>query len=588
MSTSPRRLGAALVGLVAAAAVAGFLFVRDNDETAKSEQPSSAAQSAPARGGRLVATIRSEPRSFNRLVANDQVSQFLAALTQARLVRINLATQQVEPWLAESWESANGQRYVIKLRPGITFSDGTPLTSADVLFSFAAVFDPKVNSPIAAALTIDGKPIEVQALDDRTIAVNFPAPFGPGVRILDALPILPKHKLAAALAAGKFREAWSVTTTPADLAGLGPFVVRNYIAGQRVELERNPHYWRKDDKGAPLPYLDQLTLEIVPDQAAEMLRLESGQSDLSNNELRPDDVPAARRLASQGKLKLHELGVGLDADFMWFNLQAQGPAFKQPDGGVQKPWLASRDFRQAVSYAVDRRQFVNTVLLGAGTPIEGPVTPANKDWYAADVPRYPYDPVKARTLLGQVGATDANKDGWLELADGSPLQFTLLTQRGHAVRERAAAVIKEDLAKVGVRVDVTTLEPTALIDHLMRGAYEAMYFSASASDTDPASNMDFWISSGGFHPWNPGQPKPATDWEREIDTLMHQQVGSTNPNERKRLFTKVQQIFAAEQPVLYFAAPNIVIATSSRVRNAQPAVLKPPVLWAADTLAVQN
>lgn len=587
MSKSSRRLGAVVVGLVAVAAIT-TLVVRHNDQTPISEQHTPAANAAPARGGRLVATIRSEPRSFNRLVSSDQVSQFLGVLTQARLVRINLATQQVEPWLAASWESTDGQHYVVHLRPGVTFSDGTPLTSADVVFTFAAVYDPKVNSPMAEALKVDGKPIEVRAVDERTVAVNFPARFGPGVRILDAVPILPKHKLGAALEAGKFREAWGVTTTPADLAGLGPFIVRSYVAGQRVELDRNPHYWRTDEKGVRLPYLDHLTLEIVPDQAAEMLRLEAGQSDLSNNELRPDDVPAARKLAAQGRLTLYELGVGLDADFLWFNLGPNGPARHAANGAAAKPWIDTSAFRQAVSYAIDRRQFVNTVLLGAGTPIEGPVTPANKEWYAADVPKYPHDPVKARALLAGLGATDRDKDGWLEAADGTPLQFTLLTQRGHAIRERAAAVIKEDLAKVGVRADVTMLEPTALIDHLMRGAYEAMYFTASASDTDPASNLDFWLSSGAFHPWNPGQATPATAWEREIDTLMQQQVGTTDLAERKRLFTKVQQIFATEQPVLYFAAPNVVIATSARVGNAQPAVLKPPVLWAADSLAVRQ
>jgi peptide/nickel transport system substrate-binding protein len=544
--------------------------------------------STPRPGGRLVATIRSEPRSFNRLVSSDQVSQFLSVLMQARLVRINQATQQVEPWLATSWETTDGLHYTLHLNPGVAFSDGVPLTAADVVFSFAAVYDPKVNSPIAEALKIDGKPIEVRAVDDRTVAVNFPARFGPGVRILDALPILPRHRLQSALDAGKFRDAWSVTTTPTEIVSLGPFVLTSYIAGQRVELDRNKHYWRKDERGQQLPYLDHLTLEIVPDQSAEMLRLEAGQSDLQNNELRPDDVPSARKLAAAGRLHLYEMGVGLDADLLWFNLTANGPAHKAVDGAAAKPWLDTRAFRQAMSYAVDRQQFVNTVLLGAGTPIDGPVTPGNKDWFAADVVHYPHDLAKARDLLTGLGATDKDRDGWLEAADGTPMQFTLLTQRGHGLRERAAAVIKEDLAQVGVRADVTALEPTALIDRLMRGAYEAIYFGTSASDTDPASNLDFWLSRGAFHVWNPGQEKPATAWEQEIDTLMMQQLATLDRTERKRLFDRVQQIFATEQPALYFASPNIVIASSARVINATPAILKPPVLWSADTIAVRH
>jgi peptide/nickel transport system substrate-binding protein len=593
MRIPSRRVVAVLSGVVVLAALFA-VYTHNNVRTPIAEQSASPAASLQGvnsagahRGGSLVATVRSEPRHFNRLISTDQVSQFLSLLTQARLVRINQVTQRVEPWLADSWDTPDGQRFTLRLRPGITFSDGVPLTAADVVFTFAAVYDPKVNSPLAEAMKIGGKPIEVRAIDDHTVAVNFPAPYGPGVRILDAVPILPRHRLEAALAAGKFREAWSVTTTPSEIAGLGPFILTRYVAGQRVELERNPHYWRTDERGQQLPYLDRLTLEIVPDQSAEMLRLEAGQSDLSNNELRPDDVPAARKLASDGRLQLHDLGVGLDADFLWFNLTPKGSAHQAVDGAAAKPWMATREFRQAVSYAIDRQQFVNTVLLGAGTPIDGPVTPGNKDWYASDVPKYPHDPVKARALLTGLGATDRNHDGWLEAADGTPLQFTLLTQRGHALRERAAAVLKEDLAKIGVRADVSALEPTALIDHLMRGAYDAIYFGASASDTDPVSSLDFWLSSGQFHPWNPGQETPSTEWERQIDALMQQQLTTVDQAERKRLFAQVQRIFATEQPALYFAAPNVIVASSARLLNAQPALLKPPVLWAADALAVR-
>jgi peptide/nickel transport system substrate-binding protein len=115
-----------------------------------------------------------------------------------------------------------------------------------------------------------------------------------------------------------------------------------------------------------------------------------------------------------------------------------------------------------------------------------------------------------------------------------------------------------------------------------------VYFSVLATDTDPALNPDFWFSSGSAHLWNIGQKSPATPWERRIDELMARQIASADEGERKRLFDEVQQVFAEHAPVLYFAAPRIYVAYSSRVLNAMPAVSRPQLLWAADTLAVAH
>ncbi len=194
-------------------------------------------------------------------------------------------------------------------RPGIRFSDGTPFTSADVLFSFDALYDPKVKAELASNLRVDGRPLVVKALGDSVVTVTFPAPFGPGIAVLETLPILPRHRLKAALDAGTFRDAWSTTTPPADIVGLGPFVLQEYVAGQRLRFVRNAHFWRKDDAGRQLPYLDQIELQIVPEQNAEVLRLQSGGVDLTNDQVRAEDLGALRQLESKGVLKLAEAGV---------------------------------------------------------------------------------------------------------------------------------------------------------------------------------------------------------------------------------------------------------------------------------------
>jgi peptide/nickel transport system substrate-binding protein len=588
-----------LLVLLSLILVAGYTFYSsrsDQDAGSSSIDSAAAGSDVARRGGQLTATLRTEPRSFNRLFAPDPATKLVTTLTQAGLVRVNQVTQELEPWLAERWEttsnSANtggGPHYLIHLRRGLTFSDGAPFTAADVIFTFMALYDPKIASPLAEAYKIDGKPLAVTATDDHTVNIVFPAPYGPGLRWLESLPILPRHKLEAAWKEGKLRDAWSAATAPSEIAGLGPFVLKSYTPGQRLEFERNSKYWRKDDRGEMLPYLDRLTVEITPTQAAEMLKFEAGQADLLSSELRPEDIPAAKRLAADQKVRVHDLGVGLDSDFLWFNLTPKGPTTTAVEGAPPRPWLGRREFRHAIAHAIDRQQFVDTVLLGAGAPVYGPVTPGNKEWVATDLPTWPYDPAKAGALLDELGLKDVNNDGIRDIdSKGTPVRFGLFTQKGHATRERAAEVIKEDLRKIGIQVDVTALDLPALRERIGTGVYDAIYFGILASDRDPAVNLDFWLSRGAFHVWNPGQTTPATPWEKEIDALMLKSTATTDQAERKRLFDQVQKILASEQPVLHFAAAATVVATGSRVLNAQPALLRPQVLWAPDTLAVRH
>ena len=251
----------------------------------------------------------------------------------------------------------------------------------------------------------------------------------------------------------------------------------------------------------------------------------------------------------------------------------------------RRDWLQADDFRRAVSQAVDRRVFADTVYLGLGEPVHGPITASNQRWYNANVDVYDFDLAAARTRLASVGLVDVDADGQLDGPDGSPARFTLLTQRGHSVRARAAAVIAQDLGRLGVTVDVVPLEFGALIDRVSRMDFDAAYLGFRASDTDPGSNLDLWLSRSSFHFWNPSQPAPATAWEGRIDALMTAQVATADAAQRKRLFDEVQQIFADYVPAIYFAAPRVIIATSPRVANPRPALLEPYMLWNADTLA---
>ena len=536
----------------------------------------------PGGSGAAVGTIRDEPQTFNRLAARDNISVLMTQLTQAGLVRINRTEDVVEPWLAESWSSDDdGRTHTLTLREGMTFSDGEPFTSADVLFSFEALYDERLGSALADSLRIDGRPIGVEAPDATTVVVRFPVPYSPGLRLLDSLPMLPRHLLEPALRAGTFRDAWGLSTPPAEMAGLGPFVLESYQPGQRLVFARNTRYWRTDAAGVQLPYLDRITLEIVSDQNAEMLRLETGEVDFISSGIRAEDVGNLSRAADAGQVQLFHLGVGLDADFLAFNLQPSAMA-----DDPRRAWLQSLDWRLAVSHAVDRAAFADTIYLGLAEPIFGPITPGNRTWFQPDLPVFDYDLRRAHALLEGLGLADRDGDGLREDRGGRPVRFTLLTQQGNTIRERAAQVLQADLQQVGIGVDIVPLEFGALIDRIVSMNFDAVYFGFLVSDTDPAANLDFWLSSAAFHFWNPSQPTPATDWERGIDELFGQQLTRSDMDERRRLFDEIQTLFAENQPILYFAAPRFSLATSARLANVEPSLLVPYVLWNADTLAV--
>jgi peptide/nickel transport system substrate-binding protein len=553
------------------AIVAGTLWFRQPG-------PAKVAGGATA-GGALTASLRSEPAHYNRYLDAKAAADLLSLLTHARLVRINRATDELEPALAESWtQSADGLSYTLKLRSGVTFSDGHPFSADDVLFTARVLYDPAVNSSLGTSLRVDGKPLVFEATDAATVIVRFPSPYAPGLRLLDNLAILPKHKLEAALDAGTFADAWKVGTPPAELAGLGPFVMAEHVTGQRMVFAKNPHYWKKDSNGVQLPYLDRLTIAIVPDQNTEALRLQSGEIDMmSNGDIRPDDHQAFRRAAEQGKLRLLDVGIGLDPNLLWFNLGESSAA--------RAALFRERAFRQAIAYAVDRDAIVNTVYLGAAVPIYGPVTPGNRTWYSTAAPQYPLDRARARELLASLGLADKDGDGMLEDARGEPVRFSVIVQQGNTIRERTVSVIQDQLRQVGIGVDIAPLDPQSMFQRMAAGTYDSMYHGAQASSTDPIIGWsEFWFSSGQAHYWNPQQKTPATEWEGRIDALMHKVESAPTLTERQQLFADAQKIFGEELPAIYFAAPRVTVAISSRVGNPQPAPQVPQLLWSADTL----
>lgn len=530
----------------------------------------------------LRASTRSEPVTFNRLLARDQTSLVVSTLINASLVRINHDTQELEPYLAASWTaSGDGRHVTLRLHPDARFSDGEPVTADDVRFSFDAVYDTRVGSDLRESLLVEGRPIGVRAVDTHTVELEFPALYGPGLRPLHVLPILPRHLLGAALAAGTLQTTWSLSARPDEVVGAGPFVLERYDPGVATYFRRSPHAWgRAAESGRGTP-VQAVELRVLPSQDAEFLQLASGQLDVTTGDLRPGDVPEARRLAEDGVLQVFDLGVALTADLLWFNLV--------PDAAVtqDRPWLRERAFREAIAYAVDRQAFVDAVYQGSGEPVSGLITSGNRTWNAPDLKPRPHSRDRAMALLDDLGLSDHDGDGIREDAASHPARFSVLVQQGHASRQRAMTVLQETLRDIGLQMDIVSLDAGALFGRYGAGTYEAIYHALPGTDSDPVGLGEFWLSSGSLHLWHPGQSAPATAWEAEIDRLFAAQLSAVDVADRQRSVFEMQRIFDRELPALFFAAPKVHVATSQRLTGVRPGLLSPQVLWNAGEIGVR-
>ncbi|MGB9404966.1 MAG: ABC transporter substrate-binding protein [Candidatus Acidiferrales bacterium] len=540
-------------------------------------------------GGRLVVSLRAEPKTLNPLLAIDAPSRTVIAALQADLVHINRATQLTEPALAKSWSvSSDGLRYTLKLRSGLRFSDGHSLDADDVLFSFRVYLDENVHASQRDLLIVGGKPIAIRKIDASTLVFELAKPYGAGERLFDGLAILPRHLLEKSYDEGKLGQIWTLSTPANEMAGLGPFRVKEYVPGQRLVLERNPFYWKSNTKGHRLPYLDELVFLFVPSADAQVLRFQSGETDM----ISPVGAENFSVLSRQSRgLTMTDAGPGLEYNFLFFNLNDLGKKASPPMARKQK-WFRDVKFRQAVSSAVDREAIVRLVYQGRGAALWGPVTPGDPRWVDAAIAHPPRSLDRARELLRDAGfswKTDSDGDPSLVDADGTPVEFSIVTSSSNSDRLKMATLIQDDLKQLGMRVALVPLEFRSLLDRVMQTKdYDACVLGLASYDADPNSDINVWLSGGGTHLWSPAEAHPMTSWEAEIDSLMEKQLTARNFEERKRLFDRVQVLLAENQPMIFLATPDILAGAKDTIGNFHPAVLEPYILWNVEQLYLRK
>lgn len=503
--------------------------------------------------------IHGEPRTFTPYLVTDENSEVVRYLTGGVLIRFNRQTQKLEPALATSWKvSKTGTAITLTLRPGVFFSDGTPFTADDVVYTFQQMMAPNVHSSIADAFRSAPGEVIAKASSPTSVTITFPAPIAGVDRIFDQVAIM------------------SAKSPLKEKAVLGSFVVAEYKPGDHITFNANPNYWKKDEQGHKLPYLQSIRLDIQQNRDTELLRFQKGEIQLIN-EL---DTEYFDRLQKTMPQAVKDLGPSLDSEQFWFN-QVQ----KSPIPAYKIAWFRSVNFRRAVAHAINRDDIARLVFGGHAQAAAGSVSPANRFWFNAKLKPYAYDLKAANDFLKKDGF---HRDGpTLKDKEGHAVEFSIITPAGNKAREREAALIQQDLADLGIKVNIVTLDFPSLIERITQSFnYEGCILGLKNFDPDPNDQMNVWLSSSENHQWDPSQKTPATFWEAEMDKLMRQQATTEDNNKRKQAYDRVQQIVWDQAPFIYLVDKDALVAIAPSVHDADPSVLRPQTYWNIDRMTM--
>ncbi len=522
-------------------------------------------------GGNLVETVASDPKTFNDIVATDVNSTAVTSLFLEGLTTADPVTLKVIPDLARSWEaSSDGLRWTFHLRKDVKWSDGVGFTADDVLFTFNdLIYNPDIPSSSKDVLTIEGKPLKVEKIDNFTVRFTLPVKFAPFLRAM-AQTILPRHCLWQTVQQKRFTFSWGIDTPPAQIIGTGPFLLSEYHPGERLVFKRNPHYWKRSSQGEALPYLDHIIFMIIPDAQAQLLKFIDGELDAIA--LSGRDYPLLKPLERSKDFHIYEAGADYDSNFVTFN-QNPGlhPKTSRPFvDPVKLSWFTNVQFRRAVAHAIDKKRLIEILNNGFGLPQNSAMSPSSGSFYDPQVTVYDYDLGKARGILKQAGFK-YRPDGMLEDPQGHPVEFNLYTSdAGTASREQTAAIIRSDLEAIGMKVNLVPVEFNTLVNKLTSSFDWDMVMIGLTGGVEPHFGQNVWRSSGGLHLWDPNQLKPVSPWEKRIDEIYDQAAQELDDSKRKELYDEWQRITADELPVIYTVLGMDLFAVRNKFGNLKP------------------
>lgn len=541
------------------------------------------ARGIPGRfGGSMnISTIGEGPKTFNPWTAKDATSATIGELMFDGLVSTDAYTGQVIPQMAKSIHiNKTGTEYIIKLRKGLKWSDGQPITSEDVVFTWNDIVAAGYgNTSMRDNILINGQPPKVEAIDKYTVKFTTPETFAPFLRQL-SLSIAPKHILEPVIKQGKktFDSFWGVTTPPNQFVTSGVFRLSRYIPAQRVEMVRNPDYYVVDKLGRQLPYLGKYVMYIVGDLNNEVLKFESGELDMLA--VRGDNVARFRELQKRSNYTMYNLGPDTGTMFMSLNENTRkndnGKYYVNP---VKQRWFNDINFRKSVDYAIDREAIVSNVLEGIGSPLYTAESLSSIFLNPKLKNGHPRNLKIAKDYLKKSGFK-WDKYGHLYDKFDNRVEFTLLTNAGNTERESTGVMIKQDLEELGMKVNFKPIEFNVLVGKLVDSLdWDAIIISLTGSPLEPHSGRNVWSSTGGLHLFNQRTGKALAHdaelkpWEKEIDNLFEEGACTLNLKKRKEIYDKYQDIIYNELPLNYLYSPLRIYVVRNKFGNLNPTPL---------------
>ena len=568
--------------LIACAVVAGAWAAPVQEDEAMAEEMSPIDLLTPvdhsawergSHGGRFVITSVSDPKTFNPVLAKETSTTDITGRMFSGAVRRNQLTLEWEPDLAESWEISEDQKTItLRLRSGLTWSDGDPLTADEVVWTVnEIVLNEEVETDDRDALLIGGELATFELIDDLTYRITLPSVYA-GIFEVASIAPLPRHifePLIEAEGAAAVNSFWGVDTDVTTIVGNGPFMIGEYLPSQRVVMTPNPRYYEQDEWGQQLPYLDEFVIEFVEDQDTGLARFIAGQSDAWG--LRGEDYGVLVDMQEPDDFLIYNVGPASSTQFITFN---QNPIEGEDDGGIEPPaltWLSNQTFRQAMAHLIDRQTIINNIAFGFGYPQYSFVwTVSPYYWEGAADAALKYDPERAGELLDSIGYVDRDGDGVREDPDGNKIELILNTNAGNTVREQIGELFSQEARNAGIDV---TFKPEAfneLVTRLVSSFDWQMILIGLTGSVDPVSGANVYPSHGGLHMIEPSQESPRRDWEVAVDAAWDEANLTTDDEQRTRGYRKLQELWIDAVPWAYTFAPAVMHAYRNTFGNIKP------------------
>lgn len=530
-------------------------------------------------GGELVSsTIGEGPKTFNPFNCKDNISALMSGIMYDGLLSSDPMTGQPTSKLAKSFSiSSDGTTYTIKLRHGIKWSDGKPITADDVVFTWNdIIFAGLGDTSTRDSIVIDNKLPTVRKIDNYTVEFITPKPFAPFVRMLST-PIAPKHIFMPAVKKGNtyFDSFLSTNTKPKDFVVSGAFKLKEYVPAQRVVFERNPNYYEINTKQQKLPYLDKLVYLIVGDLNNEVLKFEAKELDVIS--LQGSKVARYKSLEPHSDFKLYNLGPDTGTMYLSMNLNNRkdnkGKYYVNTD---KQTWFQDLNFRTAVDYAIDRKNMVLNIANGIGAPLFTPES-LNSIYLNKNLKPYDKNLDKSKELLKKSGFY-LDKKGKLFDKHGHRVEFDLYTNAGNTEREAIGVMVKQDLEDLGMKVNFKPIEFNSLVNKLVSTYdWDMVIMGLTGSPLEPNGGKNVWLSDGRLHMFNQRNPQEGKakilPWEKELDYLYTQGALATKFEDRKKYYDKYQEIVYKEKPMIYIYSPIRIVALRNKFKNIYPSSL---------------